>query len=45
MNETKTQAQPELQLVELGDAKEVTLGDLQPHFHEDNPDIIGKFPV
>ena len=42
MNET-SQTQTELQVVELGDAKVVTMGVPQPHLHEDNPLIAGQY--
>lgn len=42
MNET-SQTEAELQVVELGDAKEVTMGVPQPHLHEENPAIPGQF--
>lgn len=42
MNE-KTQSELELQVVELGDAKEVTMGIHAPVYAEDNVDIQGKF--
>lgn len=42
MNE-KTQSELELQVVELGDAKEVTMGLYAPVYAEDNVDIQGKF--
>ncbi len=38
----KSQSELELQVVELGDAKEVTMGDHTPVFAEDNPLIQGK---
>lgn len=42
MNEaSQTEAEP--QIVELGDAKEVTMGDPKPHLHEENPAIPGQF--
>lgn len=41
MNE-KSQAELELQVVELGDAKELTMGLPAPYFAEDNPLIIGR---
>lgn len=42
MNE-KSQSDLELQAVELGDAKDVTLGDPVLNHAEDNPEIPGKF--
>lgn len=42
MNE-KTQSELEVQVVELGDAKEVTMGIFAPVYAEDNPDLQGKF--
>jgi hypothetical protein len=42
MNET-SQADTELQIVELGDAKEVTKGVPKPSLHEENPSIPGQF--
>lgn len=38
----KPQSELELQVVELGDAKEVTMGVLAPVYAEDNPQIQGK---
>ena len=42
MNEM-SQTQTELQIVELGDAKAVTMGVPQPHLHEDDPLISGQY--
>jgi hypothetical protein len=42
MNQT-TQTGLELQVVELGDAKEVTMGDPVLNHGEDDPEIPGKF--
>jgi hypothetical protein len=42
MNET-SQSELELQVVELGDAKEVTMGPPMIHRHEDNPTVVGQF--
>lgn len=41
MNE-KSQSELELQVVELGDAKELTMGDPVLNQGEDNPEIPGK---
>lgn len=42
MNE-KTQSELELQVVELGDAKEVTMGIPAPKYAEDNLQVQGRF--
>jgi hypothetical protein len=42
MNET-SKPEAELQIVELGDAKVVTMGVPNPALHEDNPLITGQF--
>jgi hypothetical protein len=42
MNET-SQTEAELQIVELGDAKVVTMGVPKPNLHEENPSIPGQF--
>jgi hypothetical protein len=42
MNET-SQTEAELQVVELGDAKQVTRGMPTPHVFEENPTISGQF--
>lgn len=42
MNE-KSQTETERQIVELGDAKQVTMGVPKPHLHEENPSIPGQF--
>lgn len=42
MNEM-SQTEMELQIVELGDAKEVTMGVPRPNLFEDNPSIQGQF--
>jgi hypothetical protein len=42
MNET-SQTETELQVVELGDAKEVTMGVPKPNLHEENPSIPGLY--
>ncbi len=42
MNET-SQTEMELQVVELGDAKELTMGVPKPNLHEENPSIAGQF--
>lgn len=42
MNET-SQTETELQVVELGDAKEVTMGVPKPNVHEENPTIQGQY--
>jgi hypothetical protein len=42
MNET-SQTGTELQIVELGDAKEVTMGVHVPHLHEEDPLIEGQY--
>ena len=42
MNE-KSQPELELQVVELGDAKELTMGIPVPQFAEDNPQVQGRF--
>jgi hypothetical protein len=42
MNET-SQTETELQVVELGDAKEVTMGVPKPNLHEENPSIPGQY--
>lgn len=42
MNE-KTQSELELQIVELGDAKEVTMGDPINNHGEDDLNVPGKF--
>ena len=41
MNETSQAL--ELQLVDLGDAKEVTLGTPAQEYSEDNPEVQAKF--
>jgi hypothetical protein len=41
MNETN-RSELELQVVELGDAKVVTMGPPVPDQHEDNPLVIGR---
>jgi hypothetical protein len=42
MNEAN-QSQLELQVVELGDAKVVTMGPPVLDHHEDNPTVVGQF--
>ena len=42
MNET-SQTQTEPQIVDLGDAKVVTMGVPQPHLHEEDPLIPGQY--
>ena len=42
MNE-KTQSELELQVVELGDAKEVTMGIPAPKYAEDSLQVQGRF--
>lgn len=42
MNE-QAQSDLELQVVDLGDAKEVTMGIPAPVFAEDNPVVQGRF--
>jgi len=42
MNET-SRTETELQIVELGDAKVVTMGVPKPHLHEEDPLITGQF--
>lgn len=42
MNET-SQTETELQIVELGDAKEITMGVPTPHLHEEDPSIPGQY--
>lgn len=41
MNE-KTQSEFDLQVVDLGDAKELTLGFQDVIYGEDNPDVPGR---
>lgn len=38
----QSQAAPEPQFVDLGDAKELTQGFYEPNSYEDNPEIEGK---